>query len=48
MYVQLRRHIVFEGVEESTEFRAAMAAVYLADDFSGLGIESGDQIVQQA
>ena len=31
---------VFDGVEEATELRAAVATVHLADDFAGFGIES--------
>jgi hypothetical protein len=43
MHVQIRRHVVFYGVEESTELRAAVATMDLADDFAGFGIESGEQ-----
>src|SRR3970040_433742 len=43
MHVQLRRHMVFDGVEEPAELHAAVATVYLADDFAGCCIESREQ-----
>ena len=41
--VESRRYGLIEGVEKLAEFRAAVPAMELADDFPGLDIEGGKQ-----
>ena len=43
MHVQVRRHVGFDGVEELAELDGPMAALELADDLAGFGIERGEQ-----
>jgi hypothetical protein len=39
--VQLRGHVLFDGIEEVAKLAGAMPLLSLADDFAGAGVQDG-------